>query len=328
LNAHQFEARHAADWAELARGLDALDAGARASASASADGDAAPTPERLARLYRLACEHLALARERSYPLHLEAQLEALAARAHQHIYRRHDYGLAALGTLVLHRIPASVRHLRWHVLVAACVFAIPLLAVGLATWADPQFLLRVTDVRELRSFERMYGPDALEHLGRTAGDDWSMFGFYVRHNIGIAFQCFASGITFGIGTLYYLAFNGLEGGAVAGYLTAHGDGARFYPFVVTHSAFELTAIVLSGAAGLRLGHALLAPGRRTRTDALRVAAGETAPVLYGVFMLLVIAAAFEAFWSSAGWIEPAVKYGVGAACWALVLAYLALQGDR
>jgi hypothetical protein len=38
------------------------------------------------------------------------------------------------------------------------------------------------------------------------------------------------------------------------------------------------------------------------------------------------AAAIEAFWSSAAWIAPGVKYGVGACCWALVMAWLALQG--
>jgi hypothetical protein len=49
-------------------------------------------------------------------------------------------------------------------------------------------------------------------------------------------------------------------------------------------------------------------------------------VIYGVVGMLVLAAAVEAFWSSARWIEPAVKYGVGALCWALVLAYLGWQG--
>ena len=107
-----------------------------------------------------------------------------------------------------------------------------------------------------------------------------------------------------------------------------GDGERFFSFVVTHSAFELTAIVLSGAAGLKLGHAVLAPGRLTRTQALMRAARETSPVVFCFFAMLVIAAAIEAFWSSAGWIAPGVKYAVGGCCWALVFAYLGLQGRR
>ena len=91
-----------------------------------------------------------------------------------------------------------------------------------------------------------------------------MFGFYIRNNIGVAFQCFAGGLFAGLGTLFFLAYNGAFSGAIAGYLTERGLSSTFYSFVATHSAFELTAIVLSGAAGLRIGHALLAPGRRPR----------------------------------------------------------------
>jgi uncharacterized membrane protein SpoIIM required for sporulation len=327
INPRQFEQRYAPVWAELERGLAALECGrSRRRRKSPANEDPVPGGARIAQLYRQCCEHVALARERAYPVHLVARLEALTSRAHQHIYRRHDYGLAALGDLIRYEIPAAVRALRWHVLVAFLALAVPMVAMGIATWHDPQFVLTVVDVAQARNFDDMYGPEAGEHLGRTSGDDWQMFGYYVLHNIGIAFQCFAAGLTLGLGSLLMLVHNGLLGGAVAGYLARRGDAERFFSFVVTHSAFELTAIVLAGAAGLRLGHALLAPGRHGRVDALRRAARETAPVMYGVFAMLLTAAALEAFWSSAGWIEPGMKYGVGAACWAVVIAYLALQG--
>jgi uncharacterized membrane protein SpoIIM required for sporulation len=102
----------------------------------------------------------------------------------------------------------------------------------------------------------------------------------------------------------------------------------FYSFVATHSAFELTAIVLSGAAGLRIGHALLAPGRLTRRQALVGATQDSAIMLYGITAMLIVAAGIEAFWSSARWLAPAVKYSVAALCWAAVLAYFTLQGRR
>ena len=327
----QFESQYEPLWAELERALAVLDAG-----GAKRRGRRAPlrvvddTPiaggARIAQLYRQCCEHLALARERAYPVHLVARLESLAGRAHQRIYRRHDYGLAALRNLVLYDIPAAVRTLRWHVLIAFVATALPMLVVGIATWHDPHFMLSVVGAAEARNFDQMYGPEAADHLGRTSGDDWHMFGYYIVNNIGIAFRCFAWGLLFGIGSLLMLFYNGVLGGAAAGYLVARGDSERFFSFVVTHSAFELTAIVLAGAAGMRLGHALLAPGRHTRTAALRIAAAQTTPVMYGVFAMLLIAAMLEAFWSSAGWIEPAVKYGVGACCWTLVFAYLGLQG--
>ena len=330
----QFEARYEPSWVELERGMAALDSGKGANKkprklkAGEFQTDSTPLPgaARIAQLYRQCCEHLALARERAYPPHLVDRLEALTARAHQRIYRRHDFGLGALRDLILYDAPAAVRALRWHLAVVVLVFVLPILVVGVATWVDPHFVLTVVDAKQVRMFDGMYGQEAGEHLGRTSGDDWQMFGFYIMHNVGISFQCFAAGLLLGIGSLVMVGYNGLLFGAIAGFLVTRGDSERFFSFVVTHSAFELTAIVLSGAAGLKLGHAVLAPGRLTRTQALMRAARETSPVVFCFVAMLLIAAAIEAFWSSAGWIAPGVKYVVGGCCWALVFAYLGLQG--
>jgi uncharacterized membrane protein SpoIIM required for sporulation len=155
-----------------------------------------------------------------------------------------------------------------------------------------------------------------------------MFGFYIRNNVGVAFQCFAGGLFAGLGTLFFLAYNGAFSGAIAGYLTGRGLSSTFYSFIATHSAFEVTAIVLSGAAGLKIGHALLAPGRLTRLQSLVMATRDSTVLLYGVTGMLLVAAAIEAFWSSASWLPAAAKYSVAAVCWTAVLGYFALQGRR
>jgi uncharacterized membrane protein SpoIIM required for sporulation len=163
---------------------------------------------------------------------------------------------------------------------------------------------------------------------RTASTDWMMFGFYIRNNVSVAFQCFAGGLFAGLGTLFFLAYNGAVSGAVAGYLTERGLSPTFYSFIATHSAFELTAIVLSGTAGLRIGHALVAPGRLTRLQSLVPAARDSAVLLYGVTAMLLVAAAIEAFWSSATWLPATAKYGSAIVCWTAVLGYFAFQGRR
>jgi uncharacterized membrane protein SpoIIM required for sporulation len=193
----------------------------------------------------------------------------------------------------------------------------------------PELILAVVDSQTAAEFERMYsGADEAIGRYRDADTDWTMFGYYIRHNIGLAFQCFASGLLAGIGSLFFLAMNGVFFGALAGYLSQRGFGETFYSFVVTHAAFELTAIVLAGAAGLRIGHSLLMPGRLTRKQALVVAARESVVIVYGVAFMLLVAAAIEAFWSSAAWIPPLMKYSVAAVCWIGVIAYLTLQGRR
>ena len=329
----QFEADYAPLWNELEAALVHVEAGRRRGA-VSRRPDPAPESEppeaaRLAALYRAACEHLALARSRAYPVRLTSRLDALTQRAHQLIYRRSDYGAARLAQLFLLDFPQAVRAHWRYVLVAALVFGLPLVLLGIATYLDPGFILTMHDAQTVQGYERMYGPGAAS-IGRErdAQTDWMMFGFYIMNNISIAFKCFAGGVFLGIGSLFFLAYNGIAAGSLAGYLTARGHGETFYSFVVTHGAFELTAIVLSGAAGLRLGQALLAPGRRTRRAALELAARESAVLVYGVIAMLLIAAGLEAFWSSARWVAPAAKFAAGGVCWALVIAYLVGQGRR
>jgi uncharacterized membrane protein SpoIIM required for sporulation len=319
----QFELQYHAEWDELEGSL------ARLRGEASSKSDAAIHGERIAALYRRACEHIALARARAYPAHIVDRLERLTANAHQLIYQRREFGAARLKKLAALDFPAAVRAHAAYVGIAAAVFLLPMVVLGLIVYARPELILSVVDPETADGFGDMYS-DTAESIGRlrTAESDWVMFGFYIRNNIGVAFQCFASGFFAGLGSLFFLAFNGAFIGALAGYLTERGLGETFYSFVVTHAAFELTAIVLAGAAGLRIGHSLLAPGRRTRVQALVVAARESIVIVYGITGMLVLAAAVEAFWSSAGWLPPPVKYGVAAACWLAVLAYLTLQGRR
>lgn len=324
----RFEELHQADWQELET-LVARMLGREPAATRSAARREPVRGERVAALYRRACEHLAIARARAYPAYLLDRLEQLTADAHQVIYQQRALGLAQLRRLVAADFPQSVRAHARYVWVAAAVFLLPAIAIGCLVYFRPELILSVVGADAASSYEQMYSTSA-EAIGRlrTADTDWAMLGFYVHHNISIAFQCFAGGLLAGLGSLFYLALNGAFGGAIAGYLTALGLSSTFYPFIATHSAFELTATVLSGAAGLRIGHALLAPGSRTRAQALVVATRESVVILYGVIALLLIAAAVEAFWSSAVWLPASAKYGVAAACWIAVLSYLSLQGRR
>ena len=319
----QFEQSHQQEWDELQTLLAQLHKSVRARA---ADGQPI-AGERVAALYRRACEQLALARARAYPAYLTDRLEQLTSDAHQLIYQHAELGWSRLKRVVAYDFPRAVRAQSAYVWIALAVFGVPTLVLGYAVYFRPELILTVVDPMTAASFQDMYSESAAA-IGRTrdAQNDWVMFGFYIANNIGVAFQCFASGLFAGVGSLFFLAFNGAYGGAIAGYLTEKGLGPTFYSFVVTHAAFELTAIVLSGAAGLRLGHALLAPGRCTRLQSLVRAAKESAVIIYGVMAMLLIAAALEAFWSSAKWMPPIMKYGVAAICWIAVLSYLTLQG--
>lgn len=316
----QFERLYEREWAELELALERHAAAASARSISGA---------RFTSLYRRTCGHLAIARARSYPAHLIDRLEHMTATGHQLIYQQRELGLVWLVRIIARDFPAAVRAHARYVLVATLLFLVPTIVVGLLVYRQPELILSVVSAETASEFDSMYSTSA-ESIGRlrSADTDWMMFGHYIRNNIGVAFQCFAGGLFAGLGSIFFLAFNGAFGGAIAGYLTSRGMGSTFYSFIVTHAAFELTAIVLSGAAGLRIGHALLAPGRQTRLQSLVTASRQSVVLLYGVTAMLLVAAGVEAFWSSATWLPASVKYGVAALCWIGVLAYLTLQGRR
>jgi len=172
----------------------------------------------------------------------------------------------------------------------------------------------------------MYDP-AAKRLGmREADTNVAMFGFYIWNNVQIGFQTFAGGLIYGVGSAWFLAANGGVIGAVAGYLTEIGYTRTFWSFVAGHSSFELIAIVLSGAAGLRLGLALIAPGNASRKAALVAAAKPAVRVMYGAAIMFFVAAFVEAFWSPLTEVSYGVKIAAGVAGWVLLAAYFAFAG--
>ena len=321
----RFEQTYQDDWEELEASLNYV-LGRKAGKSAPRSS---VSGARVAALYRRACENLALARARSYPAYMVDRLERLTADAHQVIYQRREFGLTRVIDMMTVDFPSAVRKHSSYIAVATVTFLLPTLVIGFLVYWRPEMILSMVSSEKAASFEEMYSSSA-GSIGRTrsATTDWMMFGFYIRNNVGVAFQCFAGGLFAGLGTLFFLAYNGAFSGALGGYLTARGLSSTFYSFIATHSAFELTAIVLSGAAGLRIGHALLAPGRLTRLQSLVLATRDSAVLLYGVTAMLLVAAVIEAFWSYATWLPPAAKHGSAAVCWTAVLGYFVFQGRR
>lgn len=295
--------------------------------AALAKGSPQALQARFPRLYRRVCQHLALARTRLYSARLIQRLEHLVLAGHQRLYGSAREHRGRLSAFFGRDFPAAVRR-EWRlVLVSALVFFVPLGAMLVAPQLDPDIVYTVLDPGTLREVEAMYEPGQAR-IGQSRGSDSDvmMFAFYVYNNIGIGFRTFAGGLLFGLGALFSLAYNGLFIGTVGGHLVRIGYGSTFWPFVAGHSALELTAVVLSGAAGLRLGLALIAPGRYSRRQALRRAASRAVPVIGGAAAMFLAAAFVEGFWSSMTFIPAPLKYGLALALWVLVIGYFLLQG--
>lgn len=318
---HLFEQQHRPAWLQFEQTLNALEKRKNKASSASKSTFASD--------YRHLCQHLALAQDREYSSYLIDHLQQLAMRGHQQLYRHHGHLGHQTLRFILAGFPRLVRAEWRSVALASLMFYGPLVLMGMLVYFNADLIYSLMPASQVEQMSSMYDPDA-RRIGRfserDASDDWFMFGYYIMNNIGIGFQTFASGLLFGVGTLFFLVFNGLTIGAVAGYLTQLGYSETFWSFVVGHGAFELTAITFAGAAGLKLGWALLAPGRLKRSEALRLAATRSIQLVAGVIFFLLIAAFIEAYWSSTRSIAPSIKYSVGALLWLLVAFYFLFAG--
>jgi len=275
--------------------------------------------------YRRICQHLALARARGYSHDVIDRLQRMVDHGHQVLYRPPAPRWHRVGEFIVAGFPRLVRREWKAMLIATALLYLPTIACLVLIHFRPDVAGMIFSGHKLDEFEQMYNP-ARAKIGRTSGTDVAMFGFYVLNNVSIAFRTFAAGLFFGVGAIYVLVVNGILFGGIAGHLDAIGYGGPFWRFVVAHSAFELTAIVIAGGAGLRLGYTLLAPGRLRRGDALRQAGSTGAQLVLGAFVMLVIAAFIEAFWSSVAAFPDSLKFGSAAVLWTLVGAWLWLGG--
>ena len=316
-----FEARHGAEWERFGHWLDRRE---RPKGHSDAGPMLADTD--VPGLYRRVCQHLALARDRQYSPRLVERLNGLALRGHHVLYAARGAGVGRLGTFLAADFPRLVRT-EWRlVAVSTLLFLAPAVVLTVAVWLDPDLALDLMSPDELAELREMYDP-ANDRLGvRQADTDVAMLGFYIWNNVKVGFQTFATGLAFGIGTVFYLVYNAAMSGVIAGHLTVSGLGQPFWSFVAGHSGPELTALTISGAAGLRLGTAVISPGQRTRRAALVAAARPAVGLGYGAALLFLAAAFTEAFWSPLTVFPATTKYVVGVILWGLLLSYLVLGG--
>jgi len=158
--------------------------------------------------------------------------------------------------------------------------------------------------------------------GLSTADSAAFSTGIFTNNIQVALVAFAGGITGGIATALSLAFNGLILGAVLGLSIDAGTTGQILRLIVAHGVLELSCIVVAAAAGLRMGWALIDPGRGTRRDALATEARTAVLIAIGTAPWLVVAGVVEGFVSPSGQapaVVAAIGLGLGALYWTLVV---------
>ncbi len=280
---------------------------------------------RLGQLYRGVCSDLMLAESYDLPRDTVAYLHGLVGRTHNALYRAQGFRFRDWGRILFDSAPRMLRSdpaLR----LAAGVFVVSFLLCALVAAAQPPFARHVVGDRFVEAIDHMYSRpvDSMSKEG-VGRDDTAMAGFYIQHNTSIGLKCFAWGILFGLGSLFQLLSNGIILGTLFGHMAVSPHAANFYTFVTAHSSFELTAIVVAGAAGLRMGWGLIDTKGQSRASSLRREATRALPAMGASVVLFVLAAFIEGFISASS-LPYWTKASIAVLSALLIAAFLTLGG--
>ena len=276
--------------------------------------------EELGRGYRRLVSDVALA-QRDFPHdQLTISLNTLAARAHLRLYEAPGGGWRRLLRFFVLGFPRRFRAAWRYVAVAAALLLLP--AIGGYAAAYSSAAAREALV-----------PAAMRDV-MESGETWTRIPGNLRpamavvlftHNIGVSFFAFSGGIWAGLGTVYTLLFNGIFLGAVLGAAAHYGVGHLLADFVSPHGYIEMTCIVVAGAGGLMVGHAMLRPGPLRRRDAMTRAGRQAVELVLGAMPVFVVAGLVEGNLSPSE-LPTEVKLVVGPVLWLFFLTWVLLAG--
>lgn len=312
-------------WSELEEVLDRLER--RVENTLSVD-----EAKRFHYLYQRASS--GLAKLVDFPLEplIRQHLELIVARAYSEIHevREKPHRLSPLSWF-LQTFPQTFRR---HIRVFNLVLIITLIGSAFGAFAiqfdsdSKRVLLPFEhlqgDPSDRVAFEESRGNDALQQRGMAF-----FSSFLFTHNTKVSIYTLSLGMTWGIGTILMLFYNGVILGAVVWDYIAAGEAKFLVGWLLPHGAIEIPAILIAGQAGLILGRALIGWGTPVSVKLrLRSVLNDIVTLIFGVAILLVWAGLVEAFLSQ--YHEPVLPYwlkiGFGLTELGLLSLFLAKSG--
>lgn len=280
--------------------------------------------EQLELLSRRAAADLAHAQSFFPGTEAHRYLNQLCSRAYAAVYRDAGSSWARLRRFYAVDFPRTVRAELPLVGLSTFVFLVGLVAGVAALAFNPEAaqLLVPQEQRDFVARGELWTNSALSH---TTPSELATSIFL--NNLSVCLRAFAFGITFGLGTVVILAFNGVFIGAVVTHCLQNGVGPGILEFMCAHGPVELSVIMLSGAAGLALAQAMVAPGELPRAEALRLRGRAAVTLALGCAPVLVGIGIVEGFVSPGALFPLPAKLAIGAVTGAAFWSWLLRSGQ-
>jgi uncharacterized membrane protein SpoIIM required for sporulation len=243
-------------------------------------------------VYRTGIAELAEARAEGTPAYALRPLEMALVAAHGLLYAPPGEPLGRSIIELLRIFPRATRA------AARSVAAAAALVVTGVVWGYWEIWHNPASAANLLGDAWLENAEAFRENGLGHGANPILGVFYYTHNSSVAFYAYAFGVTFGVGTVLGLLYNGILLGGTIAVVQVIASPRALLAFVLPHVGIELTAIVIAAAGGLTIAAALIAPGWRTRTSAMMIAARRSIPLAIGATFLLAVAGLLE------GWVSP------------------------
>ncbi|WP_263587825.1 stage II sporulation protein M [Sphingopyxis sp. GC21] len=278
-------------------------------------------------LYRATLSSLSIARATMLDKALLDHLEGLAMRGYFLIYGVRETRLSRLRRFFLYDWPAAVRAVWKETLIIALIITLGALTSWSLVAHNPEWYYNFVpeemaggrDPRATVEFLR----STLGH-GKAGGEDQGALHvfatFLFTHNSRVSIMSFALGFAFGVPTMMLEYYQGIGLGAMLAVFSSKGLGVDFGGWLFIHGTTELFAAALSGAAGLRIGSAVVFPGARSRLQAAAEAGRTAGKVMVGVILMLLAAGLLEGFGRQLI-TDTVMRYAIGSLMLAFWLAY-------
>ena len=308
LDIDRFIDRHSEAWDRLA----ALTEAARRGPRRMAPGEV----EELVRRYQQVSGHLAYARTAYADSGLLARLNRVVAAANAVIYGRRARAGSSVTRFFSVTFPGTFWVCRRAIAAAAACLLVPAIAVGI--WVANSDAAR--DVQLSDSEREAYVATQFEdYYSQAPAQDFA--SQVTINNIQVSVMAFAGGALAVLPGAALLALNGMYVGIAAGVFADAGELGKFFGLITPHGLPELSAIIISAGAGLRVGGAMLVPGDRRRGDALAEEGRRAIVLLLGCALLFVVAGFIEGFVTPSS-LPTAVRVGVGVVVEVALLVYV------
>lgn len=269
--------------------------------------------------YRVLARDLATARRLAPESQAREFLETAYAQSHATLHRRAVRPLQALASLLRNDVPEVLAALRLHVAWVAVLFVASIVAGAWLVWTYPDLIGLFASPQLIATVER--GALWTDNLLNVVPS--SVLSLQVlTNNVIVSLFAWCAGVLFGLGTFYIVGLNGLMLGAVFAFTARHHLADDLFRFIFAHGTVELSVLVLSGAAGVLVGEALVRPSRPSRSESLREAVLRSGKLVFASVLLLLGCGFIEGYVSANPDVPFEARIAVGIAYWLFMVALL------